>query len=208
MSDTLRIAAAASFGWTVLSLAAQYVQARGGGRSDLGARAGSPWRGLVYNFTAAMTPAHKESVRLHPVEFGVGLLLHLGVFFAVARAAALIAAPAVPTGPAALGVLPGLSLLAGLTLFVRRLAAADLRAMSSPDDYLSLLLTCALLAGAQAFQTGLLSAAGFLAVAAVFFLYLPLGKLRHALFFFVARADYGRRLGYRGVYPAPREGGR
>ena len=31
--------------------------------------------------------------------------------------------------------------------------------------------------------------------------YLPLGKLRHAVFFFVARGDYGRRLGFRGVYP-------
>ena len=32
---------------------------------------------------------------------------------------------------------------------------------------------------------------------------LPLGKLRHMAFFFAARADLGRRLGYRGVYPPP-----
>jgi hypothetical protein len=46
--------------------------------------------------------------------------------------------------------------------------------------------------------------AAFLIYAGVLFLYFPLGKLRHAVFFFVARADYGRRLGYRGVYPPAR----
>ena len=29
----------------------------------------------------------------------------------------------------------------------------------------------------------------------------PAGKLRHAVFFFLARVDLGRRLGWRGVYP-------
>ena len=45
------------------------------------------------------------------------------------------------------------------------------------------------------------SGALLLGYAALIFLYLPLGKLRHAVFFFVARGDYGWRLGHRGVYP-------
>jgi len=87
---------------------------------------------------------------------------------------------------------------------VRRTLSTDLRAMSAPDDYVAITVTCGLLAlaalmgGDRDHQLTLLIYAG------LFFVYFPLGKLRHAVFFFVARGNYGRRLGYRGVYPPPR----
>jgi hypothetical protein len=73
--------------------------------------------------------------------------------------------------------------------------------MSSPDDYVAVLLTCGLVA--VALQSSLRPGNPLLLLgyATVLFLYLPLGKLKHIVFFFAARADYGYRLGHRGVYP-------
>jgi hypothetical protein len=89
---------------------------------------------------------------------------------------------------------------------MRRIISLNLRFMSSPDDYVSILLSLAFMLSAIAQESGLVNAEVFLIVAAIVFFYLPLGKLKHALFFFVARADYGARLGYRGTYPV-RNGG-
>jgi len=192
--------------WAVVALAAQAVAASRGGRPDYGRRSGSRLRGVAYNFTVAMTPAHKESVRNHPVEFGVGVVLHAGALLALAAVVLHVVRPATGLAfAAALRPVFVLSLLAGLALFVRRLRSADLRAMSAPDDFVAVLSTCALLALA-ATAGGTDGRGAFLVYAGFFLLYLPLGKLRHAVFFFLARTDYGARMGYRGVYPPARAG--
>jgi nitrate reductase gamma subunit len=95
----------------------------------------------------------------------------------------------------------GLALLAGLYLLVQRLLSPTLRAMSAPDDYLAILASCGLLALASLRRIGPDDEILLLLYAFLLLIYVPLGKLRHVVFFFVARADYGRRLGYRGVYP-------
>ncbi len=74
--------------------------------------------------------------------------------------------------------------------------------MSAPDDYIAILATCGLLALASGYPIDAASDVVTLIYAVLLFAYLPLGKLRHAVFFFVARGDYGRRLGRRGVYPS------
>ena len=73
--------------------------------------------------------------------------------------------------------------------------------MSTAEDYVAILATCVLLALASLDSAGAEARLAFLIYAGLLFAYLPVGKLRHAVFFFVARADYGGRLGYRGVYP-------
>ena len=93
------------------------------------------------------------------------------------------------------------AMAAGIWLLVRRVSSKPLRAISVPDDYIAIMATCGLLALAVIFALASRNPTPLLAYTSVLFVYLPLGKLRHAVFFFVARADYGRRLGYRGVYP-------
>ena len=78
----------------------------------------------------------------------------------------------------------------------------ELRPMSSFDDYLSVSLVIAFLVCAALEGLGLVGRPIFYVCSAAVFFYMPLGKLRHVLFFFVARLDYGRRLGYRGTYPS------
>jgi len=188
--------------WAIVALAAQVLAARGGGRRDFSRAAGDPGRGLLYNFTAAMQPAHKESVRLYPGKFAVGLLMHLGAFAVLVGIVLLLIWPDVGRRALVLArPLSAIALLAGLFLLVRRFFSLDLRAMSAPDDFVANFATCVLLALAIAAPRNESSEMAFLIYAVVFLVYLPLGKLRHVVFFFVARGDYGRRLGYRGVYP-------
>lgn len=198
----MRIAAALALLWAVLALLYQVVLARGGGRTDYSARAGDSARGVLYAFTTAMLPSHKESVRHHPGKFAVGLLLHLGVLAALLEVVLLVAGVAVgwPWGVLALLALP-----AGIYLAVRRRVSPVLRAMNAPDDYVAIVAVCALLVLAALSAFGVVSPAVLLGYAVPFLIYLPLGKLRHVIFFFVARADLGRRLGYRGTLPLATE---
>ena len=176
--------------------------ARGGGRRDYSRPRGRPASGALYFLTVAMLPGHKESVRHHPLEFGIGVLMHAGLLLALLALTALALAPR--AGAGALTLLAPLflvSLACGLVLFVRRCASPTLRFMSAPDDFIAILASCALLAAGAAAGMQAAWRPAALLYAALLLVYLPLGKLRHAAFFFSARTDYGRRLGWRGVYP-------
>jgi uncharacterized membrane protein YphA (DoxX/SURF4 family) len=77
-----------------------------------------------------------------------------------------------------------------------------LRELSNPDDYISNILVTAFqilmglaLAFGSKFTPCLFLAAGLL------LLYIPLGKLKHLLYFFAARWQLGLFYGSRGVWP-------
>ncbi len=203
MSDTARYIAFASIAWSALLLTAQLIAARGHGRRDFSVRAGSKLQGLIYNFTAGMMPAHKETVRKHPIKFLIGVVMHMGAFAGFAKVGILLSAfstePIYP--PVTLPFL-GIAFLCGVYLLVRRATTPYLRIMSVFDDYFSILATLCFIAFTMLHEANLIGGSFFLYSSAGLFFYLPLGKLKHALFFFVARANYGARLGYRGVYPA------
>ncbi len=204
MLSFVRMLTTLSAVWMVAALATQVARVCAARVRDYSAPAGSPWRAVVYSFTAGMSPWRKESARLYVLEFGLGLLLHVGVFLALGRVAlALVSEPTGALSPVAV-VLRGIAaaaLLAGVALFIRRLRSPTLRQMSAPDDYLANLATCALLAAAALLPPTQAGAAWLLAYATLLFIYVPLGKLRHVVFFFVARGAHAWRLGYRGTYP-------
>ena len=194
--------------WAVGALAFQARAARAGLPGLHAPAAGAASRGILYGFTGAMLPSRKESVSRHPLSFAAGVLLHLGIAasFLSVLASMLVAPAAFPAGGVALAAAAGTGLAAGLFLLAKRFASPDLRTISPPDDYVANLAIGALLASAVAFWSGALPGAALRIVAALVLFYVPLGKLRHAVFFFLARADLSARLGLRGVYP-PRGGG-
>ena len=204
MSDMVRILAGAAAVWAAAAMLAQAAAVRKGAKREYSTATGSPWRGVLYSFTGAMLPWRKETVSLHRFEFLIGILMHAGIVWALAALAALIVRP--QTGLALLR--PGLavfllSFAAALFLLVRRAHSSLLRSFSAPDDYVAVVATALFLLAAALGAVRPASVDLFLAAGFPLLLYVPLGKLRHAVFFFLARGAYGMKLGHRGVYPPP-----
>ena len=179
--------------WCVALLGAQLVRARGFGRkTPFAPAAGSAAAGVRYAFTGAMAPGAKESVRMNPGSYLAGLTYHAGV----AAAFALLFLK-----HRALGALALTGALAGVALLAKRILKPHLRGLSSADDFVSngLATGFAALAGLAAF----LPAAGVLASGwcVALLLYLPLGKIRHCVFFFLSRYHLGAFFGRRGTFP-------
>ncbi len=153
---------------------------------------GSALYGAVYAFGLGMLPWNKESGRLHPAVFWIGVLMHVGIAAALATVAVRLLAGEEPPawwlapGGAALG----LGAVAGV-LLVRRVVSPSMRRLSRLDDYLAAALTAIFCAAAGLWSLGTAPAAAFDVAAAALLVYAPLGKLRHMVTFFIARFYHG-----------------
>jgi hypothetical protein len=198
MSPLLVIGVLASAAWAAAGLALLHAEARAYGHRTLhAAPAGDPDAGVRYAFTGAMHPMAKESVREHLPSYVAGLAYHAGIFTALGLLAITLAECSLP-GPlrVLVKVLLGLGTLGGAALLLKRLLKPELRGLSTPDDVLSNLLATAFVALALFGPS-----TPWLLSAMLLLLYVPLGKLRHSLFFFVARKQLGAFFGRRGVFP-------
>jgi hypothetical protein len=164
---------------------------------------GRPVRGAFYALTGAMMPWKKESARLHPASYLLGVAYHFGIFLGFVWVALLFFNVEVQQSLVSASVL----LLAfagacGLGLFVKRIVSANLRHFSSPDDYFSNVLVT----GWQAMIVLALLSESMMPrlflLTGVLLLYIPLGKLKHAIYFVPARVYLGLFYGRRGVWPA------
>jgi len=204
----LRLGVAICAVGAAVALLLQVVRTRSfGTRPPVAEAQGSALRGILYAFGPGMAPSAKESTRTHPFVYALGVGYHLGIFTAfgvliwsMRDAAAGGALPPAPVRQVAL-VLTALGTIGGLGLLVRRARGPLLRAISIPDDYLANLLTTAFiaLAGLRLLAGSLERA--LLVGAMMLLLYIPLGKIRHCLFFFPARWNLGRHYGRRGTFP-------
>jgi hypothetical protein len=202
MHQAERIIALVSILWAVAGLGVQFFKAKGGGRTEYAVKSGNVLQGIIYNFTWAMTPKHKETIRLHMAHFAIGVVMHVGIFVGIIRILLILITPGMTSeNPTWLGIYLIIAAGCALYLLFKRISSKETRLMSCPDDYISILLAIDFLLTSMLNGFGIISGDAFLIHATVLFFYLPLGKLRHALFFFVARTEYGARLGYRGVYP-------
>jgi len=193
--------AAAFLAFAALAFLVARVLARGRA-TYLAPASGSSARGVAYAFGAGMLPGAKESAREHRATYLAGVAYHLGVFAALVTFVAAVAGQELPA-PVRIPVLVLLAAgcAAGLALAGRRATSATLRALSVPDDYLANLLTDLFVAAALAAAIAPAATPLFLAVSIPFFLYLPLGKVRHCVFFFVSRTFFGAFYGRRNVFP-------
>lgn len=158
--------------------------------------------GITYAFTTGMMPWAKESTRIHMLAYLRGIGFHVGVFAAIG---AVLLSPFWGWLPLLLQQLLFWVLLLGAILGaaggVMRIAERNLRGLSLPDDHFAVWLTTlfilmtglALVNKAFTVPMYLLSAATFV--------YVPLGKIRHCLYFFFSRLFFGRFFGRRAVFP-------
>lgn len=201
--ESLRIGVVICGLGAAVALAAQAARAGAYGRRPLHApAAGSAARGVLYAFGPGMSPLAKESTRTHPWAYALGVAYHLGVFAAFAELLLLLLS--VDVAPTAAGVLGAPMLagaLGGLGLLARRGASAPLRGLSVPDDAIANLLTTGFVALAWARLRQPAVEPALLIAAMLLLCYVPVGKIRHCVFFFVSRRHLGRHFGRRGTFP-------
>ncbi len=158
---------------------------------------------IAYSFTSAMSPLKKESAYLHWPTYTAGMIFHIGTFLSFFLLFILffnINLPVVIIDLAAAFLI--ISGISGVLILIKRVIKKELRQLSNPDDYISNILVTAfqIITGATLFfqfSTPLL-----FVYAAILFLYMPVGKLRHAIYFFTSRIYLGKYFGKRGVWPA------
>jgi hypothetical protein len=174
-------------------------------KEDLARERGNAWRGILFAFTLGMAPWEKESTRIHWIAYLRGIFFHIGIFMAIG---VLIASPWLDKLPGILIWLAlavtGLGAVFGFAGIFMRLAGPNERALSLPDDYASVLLS-------SLFITLAFTALLWKPILPIFYLvtgilgaYVPLGKIRHCVYFFYSKFFFGLGFGKRGVIGQPK----
>jgi hypothetical protein len=197
----LEAATVGSLIWAMAGLGGAVAVARRRGTSRVaGTALGPAWPGIAYAFGPGMSPRAKESATNHPWLYASGLLYHAGIAAAASTLALTLAGSRMPGAlPGALAVLVLVSLAAGAGLFARRMRSPLLRAISAPDDYASNVLVNAWLGAAALALLVPAATPALLGATIVLGIYAPFGKIRHCVFFVLARGEFGARLGRRGI---------
>ena len=180
---------------------------------DRQAPTGSPgttkWKGILYSWAIVGMPWVMESSRKNPFFYAQFVIFHLGVTLAIALSFIIPYAPGVLENGTVVLVLQAAIWAAcavGCIRIVRRMISPYMRAISSPDDYFSLILLTVwfAFAGLSAPNRpdqgeGPLLAYFFLT--AFFLMYVPFSKISHYLYYPFTRFYFGRTMGHRGVFP-------
>ena len=170
--------------------------------TDLSKQAGALTPAVLYAFTGAMSPARKESAMLHLPTYFAGIVYHMGTFLSLILFI-FISMDLWPGKMLAL-MLAGclfIAFICGSGILLKRIALEKIRALSHPDDYIANLLVTlfqffsAIVLLDQQWQ--ITYYIGF----SLLMLYLPVGKLKHTVYFFAARYLLGFHYGWRGVWP-------
>jgi hypothetical protein len=173
-----------------------------GAPRDFSRPRGEPASAIAYSFLGAMSPGKKESAYLHLPTYAAGLLYHAGTFASIILFFPLFLNARLEGWLQ--GIMVGilmLSAFSGVGILIKRFAVRKLRFLSNLDDYVSNVLV-------TLFQFLTLAMLVREAIAPLYFLcvsllllYLPLGKLKHSLYFFAARYHLGLFYGRRGIWP-------
>ncbi|MCB2221282.1 MAG: hypothetical protein KQI35_12865 [Bacteroidetes bacterium] len=170
--------------------------------TDYSYRRGSVQKAVKYAFTRAMNPAKKESAFLHLPTYTAGILYHLGTFmgFFLFILALLRINPGKNTS-LVLAAFLLISAISGAAILLKRILKKELIALSNPDDFISNILVTLfqLITALMLLDPSFLSA--YFVITGILLLYMPVGKLKHTVYFFSARYHLGFFYGWRGVWP-------
>jgi nitrate reductase gamma subunit len=157
-------------------------------------------------------PWGMESLRTKSFLYVQFVIFHLGVAIAIALSFVIPYGPGLLThSPVVLAIqiVTGAACLVGLMRMVRRVGSPYMRAISSPDDYFSLvLLTVWLFTAVLAAPNNIANGEGHLLayfiLTAFFLIYVPFSKISHYLYYPFTRYYLGKSMGHRGVFPIRR----
>jgi hypothetical protein len=164
---------------------------------------GSPVKGAVVSMGNIFMPWAMESTRVHWFYYLEFVIFHVGVALTILTTFLIpfkVMTPGDPFSKVVI-VFMALAFLVGVRRFVRRLAKAEMRIISSIDDYFAILiLDLFFLSGIWALMTGKTTALYIFFVMTTFFLlYVPFSKISHYITYPFSRWYYGTHFGGRGV---------
>jgi len=163
---------------------------------------GDEKKGIFYALGPGLLPWAKESASRHLGVYLTGIAYHTGIGAGFAfLGISLLGFDFGHLGRLLFQVFLGGGLISGLGLLLRRIIQKSLRFISCGDDYGANLVVDLFLALALGHLFGWISEILFFVSSIVLLIYLPWGKIRHCLFFFVSRVFFGRFFGRRGVLP-------
>jgi hypothetical protein len=164
--------------------------------------AGNTGKAIRYAFTGAMSPARKESAFLHLPTYTAGLLYHIGTFISLFLFFFIISG-LLPEGwfAKAIAAFLCISAFCGIAILFKRIIKRELRVLSNPDDFISNFLVSKfhIITIMVLFFPKVLPS--YYILYTILMLYIPVGKLRHTVYFFAARYHLGYFFGWRGVWP-------
>jgi hypothetical protein len=177
-----------------------------------GHQATTPKKGFLYSWAVIGMPWVMESSRKHFfvylqfIAFHTGVVLAIGLSFIIPYAPGLLASVVIMR---IIQAVTALACLVGVMRLIRRATDKHMRAISSPDDYFSLLLITvwfgfASLSAANSTAWGEWHLLAFFFLTAFFLIYVPFSKISHYLYYPFTRYYLGKSLGRRGVYPLER----
>jgi len=169
-------------------------------------------KGILYSWLNIAMPWEMESTRTQVFLYVQFVIFHLGVVAAIGLSFIIPYAPQllkVPFLAAALQIVIAAAFIVALMRVYRRISSKVMRAISSPDDYFSLLLLTvwflfAFLAVPNRPEEGEEVLLIFFLLTAFFLIYVPFSKISHYLYYPFTRYYFGKTMGYRGVYPMHR----
>lgn len=173
---------------------------------DLSTGKGPILPAVAYSLTGALSPLKKETAYLHLPTYISGILYHLGTFLAflwlIFHFFSLSLSMTLKLISFYFLIITS---LCGVTILIKRIVNPKLRHISTPDDYFSNLLTTGfqLLSAFALIQDSLLPSSFI--YAGILFLYIPIGKLKHVIYFFISRLYLGLFYGKRGVWPPKKQ---
>ena len=172
----------------------------------------TPTKGILYSWANIAMPWAMESTRKRPFLYVQFVIFHLGVVAAIGLSFIIPYLPALLDFPLVVLLLQafiGAAFVVGVVRIIRRVASPYMRAISSPDDYFSLILLTAwflsaLLAAPNDASGGEGLLLSFFILTAFFLIYVPFSKISHYLYYPFTRYYLGKTLGHRGVLPSQR----
>jgi len=182
-------------------------------QAPTGAADTNPRKGFIYSWAAIGMPWTMESTRTKKFFYAQFVIFHIGVTLAILLSFIIPYAPSILVDNTLLilffQIFIGAAFLIGFIRLIRRITNVYLRAISSPDDYFSVLLLTvwfafAFFAVPNDYQQGESILITYFILTAFFLIYVPFSKISHYLYYPFARYWFGKSMGHRGVYPIKR----
>jgi nitrate reductase gamma subunit len=172
----------------------------------------TPRKGILYSWANVAMPWAMESTRRQYLIYVQFVVFHLGVTAAIALSFIIPYWPQLLDSQGivlTLQLVIGAAFVVGVIRIIRRVSNPYMRAISSPDDYFSLLLLTvwflfAFLGVPNQTAGGEWHLLTYFVLTAFFLVYVPFSKISHYLYYPFTRYYLGKTMGYRGVYPVQR----